>query len=103
LTFTMRVTDAGAESTTFNSRIQLSMDGGANWFYDTQTDAALTSGFRFDTSNRYFMFDMAANAAATYDNLSINLLTAVPEPSVFAVGVVGALGFAWRRRAGCQH
>ena len=38
LDFLMRVTDAGAETTTFNSRIQLSKDGGSSWFYDTQSD-----------------------------------------------------------------
>jgi hypothetical protein len=98
LNFLMRVTDAGAESTTFNSRVQVSMDGGTTWFYDTQTDSALTSGFRFDTANRYIMFDIAASSAVTYDNLSVNLVTAaVPEPSSVAFAGVALLALAFRR------
>lgn len=96
LNFLMRVTDAGAETTTFNSRVQLSMDGGSTWFYDTSTDGALPSGFRFDTANRFFSWDIASQAAATYDNFSITL---VPEPSVFSLCLLaGAIGLVRRNR-----
>jgi hypothetical protein len=99
LSFLMRVTDAGAESTTFNSRIQLSLDGGSSWFYDTQTDSALTSGFRMDTANRYLIFDIAASAAVTYDNVSVTLVTpAVPEPSTLALGLLAGVAVVIRRR-----
>jgi hypothetical protein len=92
LNFLIRVTDAGAESTTFNSRLQLSMDGGTSWFYDTQTDASLPNGWRLDTNARYFMWDAAASAAATYDNFSLNLITpAVPEPSLLGLGLISGL------------
>ncbi len=98
LNILMHVIDAGAEGTTaFNSRIQLSLDDGATWFYDTSTDTALTSGFRFDATSRYFVWDIAANAAVSYDNFSV---TMVPEPSVFSlVALAGVLGLArrWRK------
>ena len=97
--FVMRVTDAGAESTTYNSRIQLSMNGGSSWFYDTQSDAALTNGFRFDTTSRFLVFDIAASSVATYDNFSINLVTAaVPEPSTISLALVAVVGLALKRR-----
>jgi hypothetical protein len=100
ISFLMRVTDAGAESTTFNSRVQLSMDGGSSWFYDTDTDSALTSGFRFDTGSRYFMWDIAGSAIATYDNFSVTLVTpAVPEPSAFSFALLaGYFGLVRRFR-----
>jgi hypothetical protein len=100
LGFLMRVTDAGAETSTFNSRVRLSLDGGSSWFYDTQSDSLLTSGFRFDTTSRYFIWDLAAQAAATYDNFSVTIITpAVPEPSVVAVGLLaGVVGLIRRRR-----
>lgn len=97
--FLIRVTDAGAEASTFNSRIQLSMDGGSNWFYDTATDSALPLGFRFDGLSRYFSWDQAGAAsgtgAVTYDNFSVVL---VPEPSSFALGVLGGLVLLALRR-----
>ncbi|HOC57438.1 MAG TPA: PEP-CTERM sorting domain-containing protein [Verrucomicrobiota bacterium] len=98
--FLMRVTDAGAESTTFNSRVQLSMDGGSNWFYDTQSDADLSAtGFRFDTNSRYFSWDIADQASAAYDNFSLTLVTpAVPEPSTLALGLLAGVGALIRRR-----
>jgi hypothetical protein len=92
----MRVTDAGAESTTFNSRVQLSLDAGTSWFYDTQSDASLPLGWRLDGASRYFMWDAAASAAVTYDNFSVTL---VPEPSTLALGLAAGLaGLIWRRR-----
>ena len=44
ITLLMRVTDAGSQTTAFNSRVQLSLNGGSTWFYDTATDPDLTSG-----------------------------------------------------------
>lgn len=32
LTFLIRITDAGSETSTYNSRVQVSLDGGATWF-----------------------------------------------------------------------
>lgn len=99
--FLMRVTDAGAESTTFNSRVQLSRDGGSTWFYDTDTDEDLVAtGFRFDTDSRYFSWDIATQAVATYDNFSLKLVTpaVVPEPSTFALGLLAGVGALIRRR-----
>lgn len=74
VTFLMRVTDAGAETTTFNSRVQLSMDGGFTWFYDTATDPELANGWRFNGPGRYVIWDVAPNAGpVTYDNFSLRL------------------------------
>lgn len=101
LDFLMRVTDAGAETTTFNSRVQLSMDNGSTWFYDTATDSALTSGYRFDTASRYIMMDTAGGGSGTmtYDNFSVNVTTpAVPEPSTLALGLLSGLALLIRRR-----
>jgi hypothetical protein len=100
LNFVMRVTDAGAETTTFNSRIQLSTDGGSTWFYDTRTDTDLTStGFRFDTNSRFFSWDIAGSTVATYDNFSLTMITpAVPEPSAVALGSLGLAALILRRR-----
>lgn len=74
INFLIRVTDAGAESgTNYNSRVQLSMDGGATWFYDTATDPDLPNGWRLDGSARYLIWDQAGNAAVTYDDFSLTL------------------------------
>jgi hypothetical protein len=73
LSLLMRVTDAGAETTTFNSRVQLSLDGGFTWFYDTATDAALSSGWRLNGSGRYILWDVAPDAGnVTYDSFSVS-------------------------------
>ena len=74
ITILMRVADAGAETSTYNSRIQLSLNGGSTWFYDTDTDADLAStGWRFDAAGRYFIWDVAPDAGnVTYDNFSVN-------------------------------
>ncbi|MDB6024780.1 MAG: phosphohydrolase [Verrucomicrobiales bacterium] len=72
ITILMRVTDAGAQTSGFNSRVQLSINGGSTWFYDTATDANLTSGWRLDGASRILMWDIAPDAAVTYDNFSLN-------------------------------
>lgn len=72
MNFLMRVTDAGAETTVFNSRVQLSMDGGFTWFYDTATDSDLPNGWRLDGAGRYIIWDVAPDAGnVTYDNFSV--------------------------------
>lgn len=75
ISFLMRITDAGAETTTFNSRVQLSMDGGFTWFYDTQTDPDLPQGWRLNGAARHIMWDVAPGAGdVTYDNFSVRAL-----------------------------
>lgn len=70
--FLIRVTDAGAETNAFNSRVQVSIDGGFNWVYDTDTDPDLPNGWRLDGSARYIMWDVAPDAGnVTYDNFSV--------------------------------
>jgi autotransporter-associated beta strand protein len=72
ITILMRVTDAGAETTTFNSRVQLSLDNGSTWFYDTATDSDLPNGWRLNASGRHIMFDQAPGAGpVTFDNFSL--------------------------------
>ena len=77
VTFLLRVTDAGLETdTNYHSRLQVSMDAGTTWFYDTQSDTNLTNGWRFEAATRYVSFDQAANGGAdTYDNFSISLIS----------------------------
>lgn len=69
----MRVTDAGSETGGFHSRIQLSLNGGNSWFYDTATDSSLAgTGWRFNGAGRYFMWDAAPDAGpVTYDKFSV--------------------------------
>ena len=77
----MRVTDAGSETTTYNSRVQLSMDGGFTWFYDTDTDSDLPNGWRLNGAGRIIMWDVAPDAGnVTYDNFSLRL---VPVSAAF--------------------
>jgi hypothetical protein len=72
----LRVTDAGAETAAFHSRVQVSLDGGASWVYDTKTDAALPSGWRLNGAGRYILWDVAPDAGnVTYDSFSV-----VPVP-----------------------
>lgn len=77
LTVLMRVTDAGAETTTFNSRVQLSLNGGNSWFYDTATDPDLTgtgTGWRLNGSGRIILWDVAGDAGpVTFDAFSLKL------------------------------
>jgi hypothetical protein len=71
----MRVTDAGNETNSFNSRIQLSLDGGFTWFYDTDNDSDLPSGWRLKGTGRYVLWDVASDAGnVTYDNFSLTLI-----------------------------
>jgi hypothetical protein len=96
VSFVIRVTDAGDEASTFSSRVRVSQDGGATWFYDTLYDASLTSGWRLDGPGRYFSWDMAANDSfVTYDNFSV---TIVPEPSVAMLGLLAGFVGLIRRR-----
>ena len=70
----MRVTDAGAETTTFNSRVQISLNGGNSWIYDTDTDPDLPNGWRLNAAGRHIMWDIAPNAGpVTYENFSLKL------------------------------
>ncbi|HOX57737.1 MAG TPA: PEP-CTERM sorting domain-containing protein [Candidatus Paceibacterota bacterium] len=103
LNFLMRVTDAGAESgANYHSQLQLSLDGGNSWFYDTAKDEDLPNGWRLDGAGRYLSWDQAGAGSGitaptvTYDNFSV---TIVPEPSSLALGLLaGAVGLIWRRR-----
>ncbi len=71
ITIVMRVTDAGAETTDYRSRLQLSLGGTNNWFYDTATDATIANKWRFDGANRFLLWDIAPSALVTYDALSL--------------------------------
>lgn len=98
----MRVTDAGAESgANYNSKVQLSLDNGSTWFYDTSTDASLVNGWRLDAASRYFIWDQAGagsgTGSVTYDNFSITLIQ-TPEPSSAALCVLGGLALFFKRR-----
>ncbi len=76
----LRVTDAGAENAAFNSRVEVSLDGGSTWIYDTATDTDLVNGWRLDGTGRFIVWDQAGQAAASYDDFSVNLITAPPPP-----------------------
>lgn len=68
----MRVTDAGSETGAFNSRVQLSLDGGFTWSYDTQSDPDLPNGWRLHGAGRHIIWDVAPNAGTvTYDDFSV--------------------------------
>lgn len=81
----IRVTDAGAESSVnYSSRVQVSVDGGNTWIYDTAMDAALPNGWRFSGASRYLFWDIAPSAGpVTYDNFSftLNSVTNPPPPT----------------------
>ncbi len=73
--FLIRVTDAGAETTGYHSRVQVSMDNGVTWIYDTATDPDLPNGWRLDGPGRYILWDVAPDAGnVTYDNFSIRMV-----------------------------
>jgi hypothetical protein len=91
--FLLRVTDAGPETTAFNSRVQVSLDGGSSFIYDTRTDSSLPNGWRLDGASRYLLWDIAGTGATstgfvTYDNLSVVI---VPEPGAAILGLIGAV------------
>lgn len=96
LDFLIRVTDAGAETgAAYNSRLQVSLDGGTSWFYDTSTDSSLVNGWHLDGTGRYFSWDQAGNiGTVTYDNFSV---TDVPEPSALALACLGGTAILFRR------
>lgn len=85
----LRVTDAGAESSTFNSRVQLSLNDGNTWIYDTATDSDLPNGWRLNGPGRHIMWDIAPGAGpVTYDDFSLKLnptLSNANTTSVFRV------------------
>jgi hypothetical protein len=79
--FIIRVSDAGAEGTEhYNSRIQVSLNNGKTWVYDSDIDKSLRNGFRFDSTARYFIFDQAPNASGMvfYDDFSVTMVSS-PE------------------------
>ena len=85
--FLIRVTDAGTETSTFSSRVQVSTNNGASWVYDTQLDTTdLPNGFRFDGPGRIIDFDQAANSSGNvfYDSFSITS-TYAPGPPPAAI------------------
>ncbi|HEY4417537.1 MAG TPA: hypothetical protein VGO57_17730, partial [Verrucomicrobiae bacterium] len=53
--------------------VQVSVDGGSTWIYDTATDTDLPNGgIQFSGLGRYLAWDIAPNAGpVTYDNLSL--------------------------------
>ncbi len=70
--FLIRVTDAGAETAGYHSRVQVSRDDGTTWIYDTADDATLVNGWRFEAAPRYFSWDQApSDGAVYYDNFSV--------------------------------
>ena len=89
ITILIRVTDASAETTTFNSRVQLSLNGGNSWFYDTDNDPDLPNGWRLNGPGRHIMWDVAPDAGpVTYDAFSLRknpVLSNANTSSVFRV------------------
>lgn len=87
---TIEVTDAGYESSTFNSSIRVSLDNEASWIYSTDTDSDLPEAdsgtpepnkWRFNAgTGRFFFFDVAGTSA-TYDDFSVELLEGAPGSS----------------------
>jgi fibronectin-binding autotransporter adhesin len=87
INFLIEVTDAGAETTAYSSRVRVSLDNGTTWIYDTQADpTALPNGWRLDGNGRYFMWDQAGNSSGNvfYDDFSVTWISGppLPEPGV---------------------
>lgn len=81
--FLLRVTDAGDESSAFNSRVQLSLNGGLTWFYDTQSDPDLPNGWRLHGAARCILWDTASAAGpVTYDDFSLELISGSAPPVI---------------------
>jgi hypothetical protein len=80
--FLIRVTDAGAENAAYSSRVQVSVDNGTNWIYDTSTDAELPNGWRLDGAGRYIIWDQAGNSSGHvfYDDFALISIYAPPPP-----------------------
>ncbi|HOX57741.1 MAG TPA: Ig-like domain-containing protein [Candidatus Paceibacterota bacterium] len=89
----IRVTDAGSESgMNYNSRVQVSLNNGSTWVYDTDTDSALPNGWRLDGPGRVFVWDQAPNDGNVfYDNFSVvrqgTATTALVSPPDNALGL----------------
>jgi endonuclease/exonuclease/phosphatase family metal-dependent hydrolase len=85
----IRVTDTGSETTAFNSRLQLSLNNGNSWIYDTLSDPDLPNGWRLNGVGRHIMWDIAPGAGpVTFDNFSLNLnppLSNINTSGVFRV------------------
>ena len=72
--FLIRVTDAGSETSTFNSRVQVSLNNGNSWIYDSTTDSDLPNGWRLNGPGRHIMWDVAGGAGpVTYEDFSLKL------------------------------
>lgn len=71
--FLIRITDAGAGNP---SRVQVSLNEGETWFYDSESDGDLPNGWRFPNASRFIFFDSApGGGAATWDDLSITWIS----------------------------
>ena len=88
----MRVTDVGPESTSYSSRVQLSIDGGASWIYDSQSDTDLTSGWHFESGSRFLSWDQEINSNGpdNYDNFSVTWISGPPPTNPTARVWTGA-------------
>lgn len=95
ITLLMRVTDAGSETTAFHSRVQLSLNGGNSWFYDTDTDPALSSGWRLNGAGRHIMWDIAGGAAVTYEKFSLKSNPPANNANTSATFKVMAYNIHW--------
>ena len=75
--FLIRVTDAGAESSAFSSRVQVSTNAGVSWIYDSNGDPDLPNGaLRFPNASRFIFWDVAGGAGpVTYDDFSLNWIS----------------------------
>jgi endonuclease/exonuclease/phosphatase family metal-dependent hydrolase len=89
----IRVNDAGAETTTFNSRVRLSLNGGNSWIYDSDADPDLAgTGWRLNGPARIIMWDIAGDAGPiTYDAFSLKLDP--PASSVNTSAVLRAMSY----------
>ncbi len=79
ITFLIRMTDAGAETGTYNSRGEIAIirNGTTNWIYDTQLDTAnVPYGLRFRNTPRYLLLYVPGGAGpVTADDLSLTWIS----------------------------